>query len=626
MHLRIDVIFKVFTYNISHSLTYNQEKERLVKKRLLQLLVIAVTPLYLTGCSGFAINIGGSSSTSSDSGETETVPSDDDSTPSEDSSDADTDGEYSGSEDSSDDDSSSEDSSGDDSSSGDSSDDSSSGDSSDTGEETDDREVTDNGYYKQPSSYAGSASVDNLNLKTIKSGYSMVPMPSTGNSKILVVPVEYSDYKFTDGYQTMLQNAFFGKAENTDWESVSSYYYESSNGKLDIQGSVAPKVSLNMTLSEAKASSETTVSDNALESALTELAETMDLTEFDSDGDNYIDAVWLVNSAPYSSSYGITWAYTYWYAPTTKFDGMRASSYCWASISFLERYVTNTSLSYGCNADCHTMIHETGHLLGLDDYYSYDYNGDAPAGVLDMMDYNVGDHMEFSKYLLGWTEPTVLTEDYLTEVDNQITVNSSEIGENTAYLLPIQSEGKIEDFNNTPFDEYLIIEYYSPTSMNKKDSTNPYIGYIKEYSEPGIAVYHVNNRIGKITATSSGMTWDGCVYDKLGNKDYEPRWGQTYVYYPIYSNTASYCYDTSFSDSTANFYQGRLVSLLPQTGMKTTTSYWGSSSFLYAKGDTFMLSSGSYTDFVFEDGSKPLYGFKVTDTESTSATLTFAKN
>ncbi len=611
------------------------------EKRLLQLLIIAVAPLYLTGCSGFTITIGGSSSTSSDSGETETVSSDDDSTSSADSSDEDTSGEDSGSQDSSDEDSSmdssdndssdedsSMDSSDDDSSSGDSSsgDDSSSGESTDTGEETDDREVTDNGYYKEPSSYASTASVDNLNLKTIKSGYSEVPMPSTGKSKILVVPVEYSDYSFKDDYQIMLQNAFFGKAENTDWESVTSYYYESSNGKLDIQGTVAPKVSLNMTLSEAMASTETTVSNNVLESALTELAETMDLTEFDSDGDNYIDAVWLVNSAPYSSSYGITWAYTYWYTSTTRFDGMRASSYCWASIDFLERYVTDSSLSYGYNADCHTMIHETGHLLGLDDYYSYDYNGDAPAGVLDMMDYNVGDHMEFSKYLLGWIKPTVLTEDYLTEVDNQITVNSSEIGENTAYILPIQSEGKIEDFNNTPYDEYLIIEYYSPTGLNQKDYTNPYSGSLREYSEPGIVVYHVNSRVGKITSTTAGMIWDGCVYDKLGNKDYELNWGRYYIYYPIYSNTASYCYDKTFSDSTENFYQGRLVSMLPQTGIKTTTSYWGSNSFLYTKGDSFMLSSGSYTDFVFEDGSKPLYGFKVTDTESTSATLTFAKN
>jgi len=57
------------------------------------------------------------------------------------------------------------------------------------------------------------------------------------------------------------------------------------------------------------------------------------------------------------------------------------------------------------------IIHETGHALGLPDYY--DYNGDigpdGGVGGLDMMHGNWGDHNCFSKFMLDWLQPTVFT-------------------------------------------------------------------------------------------------------------------------------------------------------------------------------------------------------------------------
>jgi len=54
------------------------------------------------------------------------------------------------------------------------------------------------------------------------------------------------------------------------------------------------------------------------------------------------------------------------------------------------------------------VIHETGHALGLPDYYDYDDKVGPRGGVggLDMMDNNWGDHNPFSKWLLGWLELT----------------------------------------------------------------------------------------------------------------------------------------------------------------------------------------------------------------------------
>ncbi len=497
--------------------------------------------------------------------------------------------------------------------------------SSSSSEPVEKEEDTYDSYYESASEYSSDSSTSNLNLTNIQGGYESVIMPSTGDSKLLVIPVEFSDYSFDDNYKTLLENAFFGEAEDTSWESVTSYYYKSSNGKLNIQGTVADKVSLNMTLSSTfKWVDATDVVDRILVTALNELAETMDLTEYDSNDDGYIDAVWFVNSGPASYDYDITWAFTYWYFEDTTFDECMISSYSWGSIDFLKEWIDEDKAE-NYNADTHTLIHETGHLLGLEDYYSYDSGEDNPVGCLDMMDYNVGDNMEFSKYLLGWVEPTVLTEDYLKEVDYTIDVNTSSIGENTCYILPIQSENCAEDFNYTPYDEYLIIEYYTPTGLDEEDANNPYDGYLGNYTESGVMVYHVNARLGKIRFGIKGWTWDGYIYDEVPVYTEDSDWGYLYYYLPIYSNTASYCYDTNFADSTKDYYQGRLVSLLPQTGHKATDSNWGLNDFLYQEGDKFMLD-GTYQDFVFEDGRAPLFGFEVSSIDSTKATLTFSRN
>ncbi|MFA6662467.1 MAG: hypothetical protein WCS56_05495, partial [Bacilli bacterium] len=58
--------------------------------------------------------------------------------------------------------------------------------------------------------------------------------------------------------------------------------------------------------------------------------------------------------------------------------------------------------------DAHTFIHETGHLLGAEDYYNY-RGTSQPLGGLDMMDYNIGDHNLWTKMEYGWVDPIVVT-------------------------------------------------------------------------------------------------------------------------------------------------------------------------------------------------------------------------
>jgi M6 family metalloprotease-like protein len=502
-----------------------------------------------------------------------------------------------------------------------------------------------------------SFSKDNLNKDNIGLGNGYRYLPSTGNSKVLVIPVQFSDDSFTTVELERMANGFFGAAADTGWESLTSYYQKASYGKLTISGEVTSPVTVNQSKSEfanayASASkSDTDYTAELLESTIKSFVtnKKKDFSDYDSNKDGYLDAIWMVYSAPFvnsSSNSNPYWAYTTWDTSGVVVDethNLRTCLYSWASVDFLteKQYSLNSILenSESTNADMHTFIHETGHMMGLDDYYSYDYgekssttgktNYDTPVGGVDMMDFNIGGHCAYSRYFLGWITPTVITDDYLSAHGNALSLAALEATSATdpqAYLIPSYANGSTV-YNGTPFDEFLLVEYYTPTSLNLTD-TKGYTNGLSTYPTKGVVIYHINAKIGKMVANSQGdAIWNGQVFDSLPLKASTSAWGKNYLYTYIYSNTRSYCYDTDISDTSSNFYRGRLISLLSATGYKIEgkkTGYADSTS-LFRDGSTFLGSSGIYTNFVFDNGTKPEYGFSVSSLTNDAVTLTFNK-
>lgn len=380
-------------------------------------------------------------------------------------------------------------------------------------------------------------------------------LPSLGKPRVLVVPVAITDFPdakgvisgfssdshfsitFNDGTSTdarvnwpdAIQKGFFGSADETGWESLTSFYEKSSYGKLQIDGAVAPVFHTKKTYSQIQSDLKGTKGDAAIKEETDDIAKDIydayftgedaiyDLDDFDANGDGCIDALWMVYDVPQSELYdyeednvnSLFWAYTTAYDSENDVipnpSENHISSYAWASKFFLAEGALFAKEPYKSSSgwalsDMHTMIHETGHLMGLADYYDTSADSQrSPAGALLMMDHNVYDHDPFSKYLLGWIDPKRVK---LSDVAN---------GNVDLTLKPFESSGDalIVDLpGNTGWigEQYYILSYWTPTGLNEKDATNeynyleaqkgkienPYFGYTKA----GIQVYKVDGRFG----------------------------------------------------------------------------------------------------------------------------------
>lgn len=345
-------------------------------------------------------------------------------------------------------------------------------------------------------------------------GYMSV-CPSVGESKILVVPVWFTDsnkYISTSNREDVrsdINAGYFGTSEETGWESVKTYYYKDSFGKCLMDGFTTDWYECGKPSSDFYQDSDATAQ-LVIDSVnwYKETYNDISMIDFDKDSDGYLDGVVLIYAAPdyisaRESSRSNLWAYTSWVGTDSNYVRPNPNAFFWSSYDFM--YSTSKALkrtgltSYGrgdtrfCNVDSHTFIHEMGHVFGLSDYY--DYGGVAsPAAGFSMQDYNVGAHDPYSRLALGWG--TALIPFKTT----------------TFTVKPIEESGEMvilsPEYTGSPFDEYIILELYTPTGLNKFDSEHAYSGYYPQGSSvAGVRVWHVDARLVEIVYDYNTEQW-----------------------------------------------------------------------------------------------------------------------
>jgi len=335
-----------------------------------------------------------------------------------------------------------------------------------------------------------------INEPIIPSGYSLlqdeldyIGIPAIGDVKILVFVVDFPDNLIADSNQVLadVELAFNGQSQDLTFESLRSYYQKSSYNKLNLTADIFGVYTTELTASDYEIANDqfyatdpvtgeylypdaTHPDSDIIFEVLSYYDDVIDYRDYDSNNDGFIDGIYIMynHEISYVSGSDLWWAYQYYYYYQDSFDGVSPDYYVWSGIDFFDEG------NEGVNA--RTIIHETGHMLGLEDYYDYYPDDSVNSGGLGtfMMDYTIGDHDAFSKILLGWITPIVIEKSMTIDILPHI--------ENGDVLLII------DEWQNTIFDEYLLIMFYTPEGLNELDSD-----YI--FTIPGIIIFHISAQI-----------------------------------------------------------------------------------------------------------------------------------
>lgn len=472
-------------------------------------------------------------------------------------------------------------------------------------------------------------------------------LPTIGNPKLLVVPVYFAgDTAPSKGELDIVKTAFFGEEGETKFPSLSAYYKKSSYGNLNIGGVVTEAFQYSQSASAFQNSFENSqkTTDDVLSETITWAKSKGYLNNtFDTNGDGYYDGIDLIyfTDKDENDNEDLWWAYTTYVDEEGSASNPAPCRYFWSPMSMISNGYYNPDI------DTHTLIHETGHMLGLDDYYSYDKTSggsykESPAAMVDMMDCNVGDHDAFSKMLMGWAAPKVVTG----TGNFSITLSSfEETGE--FLLIPASS------YNNTVFDEYMILQYYTPTGLNALDSTgyqewtdSGYYGHGGTYSASGLQAFHVDARLWSVQYNDNTGKYSNVSYAtdpsesevEISNNLYKINYGIAA------SNTGSYSLDVAKSKNasgTGNTFskaltynsKNRLITALPASGSSrhlssNFESTFGNNSTLYtlSGNNTYTnskLSSCYQNNGKFNNGETFPYSFSITAQTSDSITISF---
>ncbi len=486
-------------------------------------------------------------------------------------------------------------------------------------------------------------------------------MPSLGDANLLVIPVHLpggNEYK-TDKVKSDIEKVFFGDKDDSSlgFKSVKQYYSEASYGKFNLSGTVTDWFDATTLVSDVKditSGTEGTIVNKILRGAVdwAGSSQGINLKDFDNNEDGNIDGVYLVydhldwttenyiqhESNPQFDSSTLNqafWNFTYWdFYSESKNDEPTTSGFSWSSFdmmytSYCERNKNDTpdlSDLSKIKLDSHTFIHEFGHLLGLDDYYSSSDSSYHPAGESTMMDQNIGDLDSYSKMLLGWVTPYVVygtSEITITNVSknsgNSVIVIPSNYAEISQSVEDAIKGNRIDKFRYTfnPFSEYLMIDLYTPDGNNEQDTYGPYVfDRSAMANKVGVRIYHIDSRIfkckvvdymgGQKLAYVDGYVWDGQML-----ADDEA------ILMPI-SNNMSESKNFQLPQSFDYFDQIRLlessgINTFDKNGMMTNqTLYYSESKPFDIMSYGYQFFNGRYT---YDDGNELPFKVKVLNVE-----------
>ena len=337
-------------------------------------------------------------------------------------------------------------------------------------------------------------------------------LPSSGNINFLVIPVWFtnSGNYFNESKKNEIcddiQELLFGSHEG--FETLKSFYEKESGGDLSLNGTIAPWYEDNQSSTFYNDQITTDVHNlgqRAVEDYFKKHTEDS-LSNYDMDKDGKVDGLILMYGANF---YGTSISANDSNAFASRFYDHGVGSHpvinamCFCPIGGMYGFSSADTTKQRESDDLSkehpakfangatTAIHEVGHMFGARDLYTraahsaMNTSGQKyePAGRFSMQDNSVGSHDPLQTYLYGWGKPMVFdAKKYEIGASIDVYLEDFQSAQSTILLTP--------DWNATdsPFDEYLLLELFSPTGLNEyhaKEKTSVY-----DASGNGIRLWH----------------------------------------------------------------------------------------------------------------------------------------
>lgn len=287
------------------------------------------------------------------------------------------------------------------------------------------------------------------------------------NFRGLIILVNYTDKKFSMANPSAFYDDMVNTHDYTGYTlnnrpvsmtgSVRDYFYDNSNHIFDPHFDVVGPVDVPYTCRYPMATDQ---ADEVFNAALAALDDELDYSDYDVDGDGYVDMVFFL-VAGFSANYSgndetYLWPHMYYLYWSPPLDGVNFGLYaCSTEIAGWEGYYSSVN-------GIGTFCHEFGHVLGLPDLYDTDYSGSGgesrnpgnwsimAGGSGDNFGRNPVGYSLYERYALGFTTPMILEEEGnysmqpLDESNQGLRLNTP--NENEFFLIENRQEGKWDKF------------------------------------------------------------------------------------------------------------------------------------------------------------------------------------
>lgn len=301
--------------------------------------------------------------------------------------------------------------------------------------------------------------------------------PHEGSPRTIVILVSYKDVDFTldnahDYFNNMLNQPGFSEWGGTG--SVIDYFTQNSMGVFTPQFDVYGPIELPYIRSyygQNKYGYDARAEEMVIHAAQL-LDDEVDFSQYDTDGDGYVDNVYVYyageGEASHTDQTNLVWPHQSTLQPTY------AASECTFDGVIINNYACSNEYEATRPDGIGTFVHEFSHVLGLPDLYCTDY-GEAefltPAtyDALDYGPYNNNGctppaYSAYERNAFGWIDPIV--------IDHTMDVTLEEIqSSNTCYLIPTEKD-----------TEFFLLE-------NRQKITGTWDKYIPSH---GMLVWHID--------------------------------------------------------------------------------------------------------------------------------------